>query len=50
MLVLSHSTQFSCQLSFHALFIQIKVNVYKLFQLVILVDFLTILGVVLVLK
>lgn len=47
--VLSHSTQSSCQLSSHALFIQIKVNFYELFHLAILADFLTILGTVLVL-
>lgn len=44
MLVLSHSTQSSCQLSS-----QIKVNFYELFHLAILADFLTILGTVLVL-
>ena len=49
MLVLSHSTQSSCQLSSHVLFIQIKVNFYELFHLAILADFLTILGTVLVL-
>lgn len=47
--MLSRGTQSSCQLSSHALFIQIKVNFYKLCQLVILADFLTILGTVLAL-